>query len=329
MDAFDRGISSIKLNGHCGWRGSFLLSGEDAFAALQTVCFDAWHDRRKACLDAGTDPSEVELIYTDDLDQIDLVVAPRSFMLRRSKSSPLLMNFSIDLISLGPAGGAKSLIDQIISALSNPLRWLAGVTGLGGTIGELQAIYSDATTLYGAASGAVQSLIGTGIGLFQQIQSVAQSAQGLFTGGNASLLSVGLLYSQAAANALAALEPDPGLPAELLIPAAVLPSLFNEAYCNMANSFTSDAEIAIYDAMLGASGCSSTGGGDPASPFVMSGTNPFESLLPDGAAPVAVTPPATAALAAMQGDPLVLAGQQAALTSAMTIAASGVSVRAS
>jgi len=326
-DSFNIGLSTINMAGHCGWRGSFLLSGEDMFQALRIACFQGWHDRRKQAITAGKDPSAVTLTLTDDLDNIDQIVAPVSFTLNRSRTSPLLMRYQIQLAVLGDANTPKSLFDSIIAALNNPLRWLAGVTGLGNVLTQMQAFYSDGVNGFGAATAAVQSFLGTGIGLLTSIQSTAQQLQGDFSGAAAALLSVGQEFSVAAANALSALSLDDTLSSSDLIPAVRLPALFNDANCILSNCFTSDRSFVNYDALLGASSCSSTGGGDPASPYTLAGTNPFADLFSSNSTVlVAVSADASLALTALLGDPLDMVGQDAAIIHALQLIASGVTV---
>lgn len=142
-DSFDRGLATITLSGTLGWRGSLLLSGEDAFKQLHDTLVLDWHQRRRDAIGQGTDPTEVQLTFIDTLDDATFIVAPQQFSLRRSRSAPLLMRYQIRLLALADADAPSGLLDQISRALSNPLRWLSGVTGLGGVVSTLQGYLTD------------------------------------------------------------------------------------------------------------------------------------------------------------------------------------------
>jgi hypothetical protein len=116
IDGFDRGIVTIKIQGHTGWRGttptavggaSNGLSGEDQFAQLRATSFLTWHSRRAQIVAGGGDPNTVELIFIDTLNRMSDLVAPKSFTLRRSKSRPLLMMYTIEMLVLQDLASAS------------------------------------------------------------------------------------------------------------------------------------------------------------------------------------------------------------------------------
>lgn len=325
-DSFDRGLVTINLSGTLGWRGSLLLSGEDAFAQLRETVFLSWHARRKEAIAAGDDPNTVRLTFIDTLDSLTYIVAPQQFTLRRSKSSPLLMRYQLRLVALDDADAPSSLIDKIIAALSNPLRWLAGVTGLGGVLTTLQGYLSTGLALYGAATAAVTGFMSTITSVLGMVTNIAGNVRGEFSGVNGDLLTAARELCQAGANALSALATEPGLPDFLLLPARRLPSLLTEADCTMANSFSLGRSFTSYEDLLGASNCSSTGGGLPPSPYVVAGTNPFEDFFPVEASLIGVSGTATAALQSLQIDPLLLLGRDAFIARQLEAISAGVSV---
>lgn len=325
-DVFGAGVSSITLSGHNGWRGGLLVSGEDLFQALRKTVFQAWHDRRKQAIAAGQDPAGVQLYFSDALDNINLLVAPRSFGLRRSRASPLLIRYQIALLVLDDAAGPVSILDSIINALSNPMAWLAGVTGLGDTLAMVNDYATQAENVLGAVGGAVRGFVNVGASLIQGVAGAAQDAAGQFEGSVSSLLSIGSLYSRAACNGFAGLADDDTLSSQDRIPLMALSSLFNGAACTMDNCFDLELLIRDFAAIYGASGCSSTSGGDPPSQYTLTGGNPFDDIIPAGPSPVTVTADGQAALATLAGDPLLLVGQQATVGSLMARAAAGVSV---
>lgn len=328
-DAFDRGIATINISGTNGWRGGFTLSGEDMFLQLRQTVFQGWHDRRAAAIASGIDPATVRLTFTDNLDSFASIVAPRNFVLRRSKSSPLLIRYQIQLLELGDASDPGTILDQIVNALSNPTRWLAGVTGLTNVVAEINYYASEAQSALGALANAPAQFINTGTSLISSVASAAQSLRGQFDATSSALLTAGATFCVAGRNAFDALAgSNPTLPPSELIAVMAIASCFNDAACTMANCFNIGKYFTSLDDLLGASGCSSTGGGDPASTYTTSQTNPFYTLAP--ATPtgptVTIQAPAAQALTTLRGDPLGLVGQTAAIGSLMQTAACGVRV---
>ena len=326
-DVFDRGISTITISGHNGWRGGLLLSGEDLFHALRKTVFTDWHARRAAAIAAAQSPSTVRLYFSDALDNINVLVAPRAFNLRRYRSSPLLMHYRLDMVVLDDASAPVNIIDSIINALSDPLRWLAGVTGLGNVIAMVNNYATEAENVLGAIGGAARQFINSGLGLIQGVQTAAQQVGGQFGESEAATLSIGSLYSRAAANAFAAVADDDTLLAQYRIPLMATAGAFNDAACTMSNSFNTGRYFRDFSGLLGASACSSTGGGDPANPYTVGNANPFKDVVPIGGTPANLTPDAQAALVTLAGDPIPLIGQSAMIGSLMTRAAVGVSLQ--
>lgn len=326
-DSFGRGQVSITLGGTLGWRGGLFSSGEDAFLELRQTVFTEWHLRREDQISSGNDPEEVRLTFVDTLDSLTYIVAPQQFTLRRSKSSPLLSRYQIRLLVLEEADAPNDLLDQISAALNNPLRWIAGLTGLGGILKTLQKYYTLGMNLWGAASAAVRGLLATGIGLLQAVQSVAAKFRGVFSGGNSGLLTTALAFTRAASNALDALTGDDTLPIADRLPALRLASTFNDANCTLANSFSRGSQFTTYEDLFGASACSSTGGGEPISIFTAKGENPFETLFPITLGGITVSTEAAAALSNLaRADPLLLVGRDAAVVDSLNRIAAGVRV---
>jgi hypothetical protein len=139
-DAFDRGVATIRLAGHTGWREEG-GGGEAQFHHLRQSVFQGWNDSRAALVAGGQDPAAVELIFTDDLDQREALVAPKSFTLKRSKARPLLMMFNIELIVLADAGQPTGIRqDPIAQALG---AFQQGADLIDALADELEAMFDD------------------------------------------------------------------------------------------------------------------------------------------------------------------------------------------
>lgn len=325
VDAFGAGVGNITISGHNGWRGGFLQSGEDLFQALRSTCFEGWHKRRADAIEAGTDPSEVELVFIDTLDRITVSVAPESFTLRRSRTRPLLIQYQMRLIELGDGSGQLTIFDEIVDALTNPLRFLAGVTGLGNLLSTAGTYFTAGMAVFGALKGAATQFFGTVIGVITAARDVAEEARGVFDATTAPIYATALALSSAAASVFNAFAADDTLPASQRIPVMALAADMTDAYCTLNNSFNPGRYFRSFDDLFGASNCSSTGGGEAASSFLLAGTNPFESIHAGTASSaISVTPDAAAAIVSLRRDPLSLVGDTATLGRAMTTIADGV-----
>ena len=330
-DAYGRGLRTIQLSGHNGWRGGLLQSGEDLYASLKATVYDGYHDRRAACVQNGLNPNQVQLLFTDNLDTIHDSVAPMVFSLRRSRSRPLLMMYSIQLTSLGPANQPLGLLDQIINALSNPLKYIEGALGLSGLASQLASLQNYVTLvtgIVGAVGAGAQQMIGLAVSLFGSIASVANQVSGVFTSTTALLLTAGQQIAVAGANAFQALATATELSALDLLTLGNVAAAFNDAACTLANAFDTAASFPLLSGLQGASTCSSTAGGDPASAFVTGGLNPWESLFVNPTIPITITAQAAAAILTLSADPLNLIGQTSVIAGAMSDIASGVVINA-
>jgi hypothetical protein len=158
------------------------------------------------------------------------------------------------------------------------------------------------------------------------VVGVANEVAGVFADVENLILGTALSFCYAAQNAFAVLADDE---AQLASDVAVIQSLgnaFTDAACAMANGFDLIGLIPNYRALRGASACSSTGGGDPASVFTLQNVNPFGYLTPVAEPPVSVTTEAQIALLGLQADPLRMVGQQDQVYSMMSTAADGITV---
>jgi hypothetical protein len=151
IDGFSRGIITIKISGHTGWRGGGAgtlglggLSGEAQFHSLRVNSFTQWHQARDDIVAGGGDPSVVELYFIDTLNGFVDVVAPKSFTLRRSKSRPLLMMYSIEMLVLWDV--ATPVAGAVFGGF--PTNFGFGNAQLGGVAAGIGAAIGGATGLF-------------------------------------------------------------------------------------------------------------------------------------------------------------------------------------
>ncbi|MDU7525092.1 MAG: hypothetical protein E7K72_27630, partial [Roseomonas mucosa] len=313
-------------SGHTGWRGSTFLSGEELFSALQSVALTGWHARREAAQKAGIDPDTVELIFVDNLDGINALVAPARFTLRRSRSRPLLMMYQIEMVVLDPEGGSLSIVDSIINALTNPTRWLAGVFGLESTIGTLDSYASSAFSILGAASEAPGRLAATVAGALGSVKDLAEQSTGIFTGAGATVASATQSLTRAARGAFSALAGAEEMSDTDRAQFMELSAATGDAMCVMANSFNLATTYPSYESLYGASMCSSTGGGRAASEFASSDRGALDSLYPAETSRVTITAQAREAMTALRADPIELAKDPAQVADLIERVVAGVTI---
>lgn len=112
IDDFGVGIKTIHLTGHTGWRG-VLIPGELWFLNFRELIYETYFSRRLAMSDSGKDPDEVRLFFVDTLNSIMAWVHPTEFVHKRSKSEPLLHQYSVKLAVIKESG-VSSLIGGLL-----------------------------------------------------------------------------------------------------------------------------------------------------------------------------------------------------------------------
>jgi len=108
VDDFGSAIVEINIRGNTGYAtggsifGSSLKtnSGEVAMFSLRNMIVQNYHEQRLAYSKLGMDPDTIQLILVDALNMTSFVVYPRDFQLQRSKHSPLLYRFNMQLWGL-------------------------------------------------------------------------------------------------------------------------------------------------------------------------------------------------------------------------------------
>jgi len=301
-DSFGRGVSTINLSGHTGWRGGIFGDGASAFYDLRDSCFVQWHAQREAAAASGTDPDTIQLYFVDTLDDICALVAPKSFTLQRSKSSPLLYRYQIQLVILDDASAASPVVDLIAGNLSGTLRWLGAVSGLGNIIGIIGAIADNAANIFGMVADSVAAYLNTFAGVLSMVSNLASTGQGIFNAATQPILGAALAMAEAGRNGfqlLATAETLASRQAQIMRASAAC----NDALCSMAHGFAGKTYPSFED-LFGASTCSSTAGGRPWSTYTEQRQNPFFAMYPPVASRLLITPAGRDAITLLRRDPL-------------------------
>jgi hypothetical protein len=281
-DDFGAGLATINISGHTGWRGNTTADGMGQFAILKNQVFTSWHQRRNTAVKAGIDPRGVELRFVDALDSTVDVVAPLNFTLRRSKSRPLLMQFSISMLVVSegiytappappsnPLASLLSSINKLINAAKNVVRFVNGI------VNQVTAYMQTATGIFQSVSNLIASA--------QAIpQSLLGAAKAMALAGTVMFATIAAATSNSTVQTAASMSTA---------------SDFSNVFCLLNNAVNQQQTYPDYTPLYGASNCSSTNGGSPVSPYA--DTNPFYAVV--GAPQNAPAPAAGAATAPVIG----------------------------
>jgi hypothetical protein len=309
VDAFGRGLSTLTLNGHQGWRGNYEGDGGELFTQLRNTIFLNWHSRRSYQVSQAADPNLVQLFYVDQLNNITALVAPQSFTLRRSKTSPLLVRYQAQLIVLDDNDTPLTVLDAITGGITNPLRWVSALTAISQAITTIENFASSVVQVVSSIASEATAFLSCATLLFQTVANIGQYAQGVFDQTVGAVLQAAIGVAIAGRNAFYALSTAAGLVDTTAADFMGVASAFSEVYCSIVNGFNLSQVYTTFDPFFGASNCSSTGGGDPPSYFTVNGTNPFESFYASTTPTVSVSAAAQSAINALALDPLNIAGE--------------------
>lgn len=306
LDDWGAALSSIQISGHTGWGSGNRPDGFQAFQDLHATVWNGWHAARKAAVDAGRSPTEVRLTFVDDLDDIAVSVTPGAFSLKRNKSSPLLHMYQVSMTVLG-----RSITKPLVDPLNMGGGGTPNVVKLG-----LSSLQSSITTLNTAAANIhsfidhtlaapLHGLVTQASQAMSQVMNVVGAARGVVTSATAPFIGIAADLSLLGRNVFNTYNAIAGLPDFLANQVAGVASAFNNAFCVLRNAFRKVSEYPNYDAIYGASNCSSTVGGSPVSPLL--GVNPWEVILPGDPIVAAVTPAARDNITLLKATDPVLA----------------------
>jgi hypothetical protein len=288
VDNFGAGLPSVQISGHTGWlyQTGVKRDGFGSFEALNKLVAHDYHAARQAAIDAGRDPSAVKLIFVDTLDNFFWVVEPMQFVLRRSKSRPLLFQYSIAL-------------QAISTSVDNPLRfvpsWGSQALGLGALddvigrlesfSGSIQGWVSDAVSFVDRAlapiGSAVKDFLGKTVRVFRAVSTAVTSVNNGIKGVANRLISIASDLAKAGTNVMRTFQLIGSIPTTLKAALGRVAGAFNEVLCILNNSLRPRRTYEDYTGLYGASNCSSTTGGRPAS--IYTGNNVFDLMRTDKA----------------------------------------------
>ncbi|ECB1886233.1 hypothetical protein IAJ44_004289 [Salmonella enterica] len=331
VDHFGEGLPSLQIAGHTGWRTS-QGSGEDgaqAFETLNNLVVHTYPEAVQAAIDNGRDPSQVRLIFVDMVDDFSWVVVPQQFILRRSKSRPLLFQYNMSL--------------QCVSTdLENPLMVLpfagtisGGLKALNDVVGKIEGFGQD---IEGWINRAVSVAHGVIVPVANTVHNFNIMATRVFNTVN-SVVATGKNAVNAVANDVIGIASDVAKVGMNLhrtianiqsIPQDVMHSLmrvtgaYSEAFCILNNALRPRKVYQNYDGLFGASNCSSTTGGSQ--PSAYANTNAF-ALLNDRQKPITLDAAARSSISSLgNADPVMAPMSVGELNRHATTALNGIKI---
>lgn len=267
VDSFGPGLKTISISGTTGWRAKY-EGGKDwhaEFTALHEESFRGWHSARAARIEAGKNPDVVKLEFVDTLDGICAYVVPQNFVLKRSKSRPLLVQYSISMVV------ERDISDQM-AATGLPPGYDPQASGdsLADSIFELE-------TLANGFTDEIQKLAKPYLAQLQGIDtflvkanSAMKAVQNAVSAGDVvyrSTIGTAARIAAAGRNLFATLAAVVTFPNRLAGYFSGIMGTFNNLLCLLKNGMKRALGLANYSDFYGASNCSSTSGGSPLSPL--------------------------------------------------------------
>lgn len=311
VDHFGEGLPTLNISGHTGWRTA-QGSGEDGAQAFETLNKLIMHDYPEAvqnAINAGQDPSQVKMLFVDMLDDFSWVVVPQQFVLRRSKSRPLLFQYTMQL--------------QCISTdLDNPLMILpfsgsifGGLSALNNVIStfegfgkEVEGWIHTAVAVKDAVMAPIANTVKTftegANRIFRTVNSVISTGKNAINSTANSLIGIASDIAKVGMNVSRTLANIQDIPQDIRHALMRVTGAYSEAFCIFNNSLKPRRTYDSYDGMFGASNCSSTTGGNQ--PSAYANTNAF-ALMNDKETPVTMTATAREAISELgNADPVLV-----------------------
>jgi hypothetical protein len=306
VDNFGAGLPSVTISGHTGWRqqAGAEKDGYGSFADLNELVAHAYHREKQLAIDLGMDPGLVKLLFVDLLDNFAWSVEPMQFVLRRSKSRPLLFQYNITLQALSTS------VDDLERFLPDRGSTASGLNALDGALDRLlsfadsiESWVSSAVSFVDRALAPIASTIKKFVSLSHKVFSAINSVNvGIRSIAN-RIVGIASDIAQVGVNVFRTISAIREIPGTLKAQLSRVAGAFNEVRCIFGNSLRQRRVYEDYTGLYGASNCSSTTGGRAPSSYASS--NVFELLKTDSATVVA-TGGAVASIATLsRADPVL------------------------
>lgn len=309
VDQFGKGLPSVTIAGHTGWRYSNMsgMDGAEAFDALNDLVAHRYHEAKQTAVNQGLDPGEVNLIFGDLLHGTVWSVVPTTFVLRRSRSRSLLRQYNISLQAKSTSVGNTAVT---MPNLGNPANGMIALDSAILTIASLMPdIIADLGAIIGEFTQPVIDFMEAAINILAEAQQRLLATKRALAGALSPLYHLADDMATVGVYVFRTLAAAEGvgdvIKASLIRAAAGL----QEIRCIFANSLSLRQTYEVYADVYGASNCSSTTGGAPISP--LAGQNVLAMTAPTPS-PVEVSSAASASISRMKAADPILAPMSAA-----------------
>jgi len=288
-DTAGPGLATCTISGTTGWGAGGLPDGFEQFQKLHQTVFQRYHELRAKAVEEGKDPDGVKLIFSDGLNDFAWVVGPQVFNLRRNRSRPLLSQYQISLTKLA---------DDVVIQPAKSTNIGAADSSLAGSIAKINTfaanIKADISTALGPLSRGVKQVLGLTSTALTNVRALAAAGKNVSSSAFAPVLEVARDLTKVSTNVMAIASSSRSLPLSVKRDFIEVKAALNNANCLLHNAIKAPTTLPDYSALYGASNCSSTAGGRPASPYA--DVNVFPSLFPAQASPVSMSAQAEAAV---------------------------------
>lgn len=268
-DSFGPGLPTINISGNTGWRIKYDSGdGLDRMIKLKAQ-IDAWHEARQERVNVGMNPDDTRLLFADTLDDFAAEVVPIQFVLRRSKSRPLIAQFNISLTVVGPVDLAPflpapvqpnmpSVISGLLGAIRRVTKFLNDVAGwMDQNILDPVRAFAEMTK---KIMDEVIRMIRTGVNVVARVIITARE------------------IAQAGMNIARSISAIIDLPLLAKQQISKVATEYSSIFCLIRNALGITPYYDDYSSVYGASNCSSTAGGRP--PSIYADTNTFAAIAP-------------------------------------------------
>lgn len=306
VDHFGAGLPQINVNGHTGWNYKPALGsdGFQSFEALNKLVTKDYPELRQRAIDEGRDPSQVKLLFVDLLDNLAYPVVPMQFVLRRSKSSPLLFRYNIVMQA------TDTSVDGGLAQFMPPgLNLTVGSNALESALGKLSSMIGAASqavfSVLRPIANTVNGFLNVAMGVLRQTNNIVKGVNGFINSTAGFVIGIAKGISQVGREVFRTFSAIAGIPATVKNAFMQVGAAFNEVVCVFSNALKPRQTYDAYEGLYGASNCSSTTGGRMPSAF--SNQNVFAVINPEAGQPVTLSGQAISSVNAINKGDAVLA----------------------
>lgn len=288
VDHFGEGMPQVTISGHTGWgyKPGLGRDGFQSFEALNELVAHRFPEFKQLAIDTGRDPADVQLLFVDMLDNFAWSVVPMQFVLRRSKSRPLLYQYNITLQAVATTPAAPVIELPFFGSIAAGQFSLGRVTSfLDQVLSTVEGLSAQALAAIDAALAPVSATVKAFVSASNTVFKIVNTASNFVGEAAGKVIGIASDLAKVGTNVFRALSTAAGLPSAVKANLSQVAGAFNEVSCIFANSLRARGSYEEYSPLYGASNCSSTTGGRPAS--ALADKNPFMLMQP-AALPVRV-----------------------------------------